>query len=128
MKLLDILLESDLSERETKKANTVYKLFKNGKVFVHINGPDYDGEDLGVAEFSYKLSDDKKIYSVWGVTNVLPNEIYVKEENKLASIAWIKDVSKSITNKFGQFGIVFITPKSKNWHVETYKDSEEKSN
>jgi hypothetical protein len=124
MKLIDIISEGVSSEKELKKADMLYKIFKKGLVIFDMEtGQLVSEETEKTAKFSYTLSDNKAIETVFDVVTIMPARIYLKEENKQAKDYYTKPVTDSIIRKFRKFGIHFFIPKISSYiNVERYVD------
>ncbi len=123
MKLIDIISE-ETSEKDIKKADMLYKALKKGLVIFDMEtGQAVSEETENTAKFSYTLSDNKAIETVFGVISIMPARIYLKEENKQAKDYYTKPVTDSIVRKFRKFGIHFFIPKITSYiNVERYVD------
>jgi hypothetical protein len=124
MKLLDTINE-EISEKDFKKAAMLYKVLKKGIVIFDMEtGKEVSDETKDTAKFSYTLSDKYEIRSFIDSVYVVPNRIYLKEENIQARNYYTKPVTNSIVRKFRQFGIDFIVPTTLvSIEVEPYKDT-----
>ena len=124
MKLIDIISEAVSSEKELKKADMLYKTLKKGLVIFDMEtGQPVSEETENTAKFSYTLSDNKSIETVFGTITIIPARIYLKEENKQARDYYTKPVTDSIVRKFRKFGIHFFVPKITSYiNVERYED------
>lgn len=124
MKLLDTINE-EISEKDFKKAEMIYKVLKKGLVIFDMEtGKEVSDETKDTAKFSYRLSDKHEIRSFIDSVYVEPNKIYLKEENKQARNYYTKPVTNSIVRKFRKFGVDFIIPNTFGpMDVEPYKDT-----
>jgi len=124
MKLLDTINE-EISEKDFKKAEMLYKVLKKGLVIFDMEtGKEVSDETKDTAKFSYTLSDKHEIRSFIDSVYVVPNRIYLKEENIQARNYYTKPVTDSIIRRFRQFGIDFIVPTTLvSLEVEPYKDT-----
>jgi hypothetical protein len=124
MKLIDIISEGVSSEKELKTADMLYKTLKKGLVIFDMEtGQPVSEETENTAKFSYTLSDNKSIETVFGAITIIPARIYLKEENKQAKDYYTKPVTDSIVRKFRKFGIHFFIPKISSYiNVERYVD------
>jgi hypothetical protein len=124
MKLLDTINE-EISEKDFKKAEMLYKVLKKGLViYDRETGKEVSDETEDTAKFSYTLSDKHEIREFIGSVYVVPNRIYLKEENIQARNYYTKPVTDSIIRRFRQFGIDFIVPTTLvSLEVEPYKDT-----
>ena len=124
MKLLDTINE-EISEKDFKKAEMIYKVLKKGLVIFDMEtGKEVSDETKDTAKFSYTLSDKHEIRSFIDSVYAVPDKIYLKEENKQARNYYTKPVTDSIVRKFRKFGIDFIVPTTLvSIDVEPYKDT-----
>lgn len=124
MKLLDTINE-EISEKDFKKAEMIYKVLKKGLVIFDMEtGKEVSDETKDTAKFSYTLSDKHEIRSFIDSVYAVPDKIYLKEENKQARNYYTKPVTNSIVRKFRKFGVDFIIPNTFGpMDVEPYKDT-----
>lgn len=124
MKLLDTINE-EISEKDFKKAEMIYKVLKKGLVIFDMEtGKEVSDETKDTAKFSYTLSDKHEIRSFIDSVYAVPDKIYLKEENKQARNYYTKPVTDSIVRKFRKFGVDFIIPNTfVSMDVEPYKDT-----
>ena len=105
-----IINEMDQSSYE-KKGEDVYSFLKKGIVKFK------DG-----SEYTYELSDEKRIYRLpeEEIVRVIPMDVFVREENKECvtnSLGMIKD---AIENRFKKYRVKLILPKLTYDNVDTF--------